>query len=592
MELVSRKKNSAKSVAASLILNIIKVIAQFIFRSVFIHYLSVEYLGVNSAITSVINMLNVTELGLTSVIVFNLYKPVLDGDQKKINSIVAFYKKIFAVIGLVVLAIGLGVLPFLDKLVTISSDITVNITVVYLLMLASAVLSYFFSYRNVLFIAYQELYKSNIITIFVYTLGITLEFLAVIVFKNYYAYLGATILSNLINYFVFYFCTIKLYPQVKIIGAQKLDKATKSEINRNLKGMVYHKFSSVVLQASDTLIISAFIGSFYLGVYSNYSLFTVNLITVFSLISTALAGSIGNLIAEGNKEKSYRIYQNLKLIFFWLAGFCAVCLTVLFNPAIALWAKLGHWDQSVNWVMDNFTIVIIVLNFFIYASRIITGTFRECVGNFDKDRFKGVIEAIINIIVSIALVKPLGIAGVLIGTIVSCLCTSIWVDPLMVYKYHFKKPLWLHFRDILIYFGTTVVVCVITYLLCGFIPSATVGWFILKVIACITVSMALFTLAYFKTPMFKDLKNMLVNSLKERRLRHASADTSVVVESDIAESGANNCDIESSNNISGVDNEPTNNSDYTNLGKDIDGECAEDNLDNITDDTTVEKKNN
>ena len=89
-----------------------------------------------------------------------------------------------------------------------------------------------------------------------------------------------------------------------------------------------------------------------------------------------------------DNEKSYRIFQDLKLIFFWLSGFCSICLLILLNPTISIWSQLGKWDTTINWKFNFFTVLIIVLNFYLYSSRIITGTFRTAIGHFEKDRFK------------------------------------------------------------------------------------------------------------------------------------------------------------------------------------------------------------
>lgn len=505
----SRKENSSKSLGLTLIYSIVKLLTQFLFRSIFILYLSIEYLGINSAIAGVINLLAVSELGFSTVVLFSLYKPVSENDIPTINSIIKFYKKVYFIVGCVLMILGLALIPFLDKLVTVSNDVNVNLTLVYVLSLFASVISYLFSYRIVLYTAYQQLYIQSVVNIITTIVNTILQICIIIIFRNYYIYLITLIVSNFISYLSLHLCSIKSYPQIKEKNAQKLNENVSAEIKLNLKGIVYHKFSAVILQASDSLVISAFIGTLLLGIYSNYTIFITNLQAFFLVLSGSLMGSIGNLLVENDRDKSYRIFQDLKLVFFFLAGFCSICLFVLLNPAIKLWSKLGGWDPSVNWTMDIFTVLIIVLNFFIFTSRIITGTFRECIGNFDKDRIKGIVEAIINLVVSILLVKPLGIAGVLIGTIVSCLCTSIWVDPYMVYKYQFKKPLWKHFRDIVFYLVVTVISGGLVYFVCSFLPDGDVLQFLLKFFVCITMSFLLLFLAYFKTPMFKDLKLML-----------------------------------------------------------------------------------
>jgi len=513
---VSRKLNSAKSIVTSFALNIIKILMQFLFRSVFIKFLSVEFLGVNSAITGVLNLLSVTELGISSAITFNLYKPVAENDRPKINAIMRLYRKFYIIIGFVVLGVGLLMMPFLKWLIADVGNINVNVYIVYILALLSSVVSYFCSYKNVLFIAYQQQYKMNslnTVTLFI-TMGIQIG--VIVLTRNFYSFLVAQCVVSILNMLVSYIYANKVYPEIKINKEDKLDDETKNDIYKNVKGMVYHKLSHSVLQGSDSIIISSFIGATLLGIYSNYSLFTTSIVSLFMLTIASLAGSIGNMIAEGDSAKSYSIYKLLKMGFFWVGGFCSIALFILLNPTIELWSKLGRWPIEKIWTFDTFTIFIIVLNFYILVTRTITGSFREGIGDFYRDRYKSLCEAVINIIVSLILVKPLGISGVLIGTIVSCLCTSFWVDPYMVYKYHFKKSLWNHFKDVMFYTLIVLFAGMITYFACGLIPNGTIINLIGKCLVCLVVPNVIFLLCLIPTKEFRELY-IILKKLKKQK---------------------------------------------------------------------------
>ena len=514
---VSRKVNSAKGVVSSILLNAVKLLLQFLFRSIFIYYLSVEYLGVNSAVSGVLNLLSVTELGIGSAIIYNLYKPVADNDIPKINSILKVYKKLYTIVAFVILGLGLSLLPFLKYLISDIDKINVNLYVVYILTLLGSASSYFCSYRNVLFSVYQQQYKSNNINSIISFATTAVQTLSIVLFRNFYAYLIANFICVILSTIGVYIYTKKLYPEIKVKGAEKLDKETSQSINRNIKGMLYHKLSLAVLQGADNIIISAFIGAVLLGIYSNYTIFTSAIVLIFTMVTSSLSGSVGNLIAENNPEKTYGIYKMLKMVFFWMAGFCAISLFIMLNPTIEVWSKVGHWATDKDWTLDTFTVFVIAFNFYIYASRTITGIFREGIGNFDKDRFKGVIEALINIVASLILVKYLGVAGVLLGTIISCLCTSIWVDPRMVYKYHFKKSTWLHIKDICLYTLIVAIAGVVTVGICSFIPTGGIGLLIARLSVCLVVPNVILLACLAPTKEFKMLINMIKDLLKKRK---------------------------------------------------------------------------
>lgn len=513
----SRKVNSTKGVVSAVTSNLIKIIVQFIFRSIFIRFLGVEFLGVNSAISGVLNLLSVTELGISSAITFNLYKPVAEGDIQKVNSILKLFKKFYQIVACAILILGLCLLPFLKYLVVDSASINVNLYYVYVLYLLSTVATYFCSYRNVLFTAYQHQYKANIINLILTIVTTIIHIISILIFRNYYAYLVAQFASSILSTIVTYIYTKKTYPNISVSKAGLLDTETKKDIYSNIKGMFYHKISYSILQGTDSLVISSFIGATTLGIYSNYSIFTANIVGVFSLVLVSLAGSVGNLIAEGSREKTYSIYKVLKMLFFWMAGFCAIALFVLLNPTIELWSKFGKWSNETVWTLDIFTIFMIVLNFYLLASRSITGTFRESIGNFYKDRIKGIVEAVINLIVSFLLVKPLGIAGVLMGTIVSCLCTSFWVDPYMLYKYHFKKPLLKHFIDVFFYTMVVTIAGIVTWFICRFIPDGNILNLIYKCLVCVSVPNVIILLCLMPTKEFKCALNIIKDFFKKKQ---------------------------------------------------------------------------
>ena len=111
--MASRTSNSLKNIASSLGLKILMLGLQFATRTLFIHNLGTLYNGINSLVSSTLSFLNVAELGIGSAIVFAMYKPVADDDREKVKQYLAYYKKIYHTLGLIVLAIGLVMMPFL-----------------------------------------------------------------------------------------------------------------------------------------------------------------------------------------------------------------------------------------------------------------------------------------------------------------------------------------------------------------------------------------------------------------------------------------------------------------------------------------------
>ena len=84
---------------------------------------------------------------------------------------------------------------------------------------------------------------------------------------------------------------------------------------------------------------------------------------------------------------------------------------------------------------------IIVANFYLNGMRQTNLIFREAMGLFWYDRYKSIAEGIVNLIVSVILVRRFEVAGIFLGTIVSTLTTSFWVEPYVLMRYGMKKRL-------------------------------------------------------------------------------------------------------------------------------------------------------
>ncbi|MBR3231697.1 MAG: polysaccharide biosynthesis protein, partial [Lachnospiraceae bacterium] len=154
---VERTKNAARNIRAGFILKLYQVLVPFVMRTVLLYTLGVEYLGLGSLFASVIRVLNLAELGVGSAMVYSMYRPIAEDDTEKICALMRLYRIYYRVIGLVVLALGLILLPFVPRLIKGSVPPGVSVYVLYLLNLGATVLSYWlFAYRNCLLDAHQR----------------------------------------------------------------------------------------------------------------------------------------------------------------------------------------------------------------------------------------------------------------------------------------------------------------------------------------------------------------------------------------------------------------------------------------------------
>ena len=103
----SRTYNAKRNIFWGLVNKFITLSLPFIIRTIIIRKLGVEYLGLGSLYSSILQVLNMAELGFSSAIIFNLYKPIAENDTGKICALMALYRKIYRIIGLGILTVGL-----------------------------------------------------------------------------------------------------------------------------------------------------------------------------------------------------------------------------------------------------------------------------------------------------------------------------------------------------------------------------------------------------------------------------------------------------------------------------------------------------
>lgn len=513
----SRTKNSTRNILFSMIAYFIQVVLGFLVRRYFIYYFNEEYLGLNSLFSNVLSLLSLAELGFGTAIVFAMYKPMADGDDEKVRQLLQFYKKSYLIIGCVILTIGALIFPFMGYFKKQAPNVDVNLYIIYAINLLNVVISYFFAHRrSLLYTSQRNDIESKINTImsFVSTLA---QLVVIICLKNYYLYIAIVGISTLINNIWVYFITQKMFPEFLRKPDSYIDKESIKVINKNIRAMIFHKIGSVVVYGTDSIVIFLMLGSSSLGKYSNYLLITTYVSTIIAIFTNSLKGSIGNSIASESVEKNDALLKKLNCIYFWVISFCTICIFILSDPFIDV---VLTKNSSVSLTFDKSIILLISINFFLIQSRYMTGSFKECAGLFYPDRFKSLIESAINLIVSIILAKYIGIAGVIIGTIVSTLTTSLWIEPYVLNKHYLKQSTIKYFGKYAIYTIAMLCAGVVTYFVCGFIPDGTIWLLFAKACVCAVVPNVVLFACLCWLPEFKECvkwgKSILGNLFKRK----------------------------------------------------------------------------
>lgn len=498
----SRTHNAIRNISVAVSGQFLNTILSFVCRTIFIYSLGKAYLGVSGLFSNILSVMSLAELGIGEAIVYKMYKPMAEQDHERIKSYMQFYKKAYWLIGTFIFVVGLIIIPFLKYFIK-EADAIDDLTIIYLLYLFNTASSYFFSYKKIIIDTDQKGYINTINRYVFLALQTMLQIIVLLLYKNFILYLSIQIVMNFLANLSIACKATKMYPYLSG-KAKRLEKQDLREIFKQTSALVAHKVGGVCVSGTDNLLLSAFIGVTWVGVYSNYVTLLSIPQTFLAYIFSPLTASIGNLVSTATKEHIKETFNKLLFLNFWLYGFSSICLFVLLNPFI------GKVWVGESFVLTNAIVFFIVLNFYLTGMRQVVSAFKSTSGLFWNDRFRPIAEAVVNLCASVLLLRYLGFVGVVIGTTISMITTTIWVEATVVYKHVLGEKAYKFFAKYIQYFASLLFVGVVTYIICDYITVRGLGTFIIKAVVCVVISNAGFALLYFRTKEFKELVNSYI----------------------------------------------------------------------------------
>ena len=509
---MTRSANSIRNITAALLGQFFGIIISFISRIVFVRILGSEYLGLNGLFTNILTILSLAELGIGEAITFSLYKPLATNDNQKTCMLMQFYRKVYIIIALVVLSMGLLLIPFLKIIISDVPNISESITLIYILFVVNTSISYFFSYKRSLIIADQNRYIASIYRYGFYFLLNVSQIIFLIIKKNYIVFLLLQILFTLIENIAISKKANRMYTFLKDSKKIPLDNESKLSIVKNTKAMVMHKAGGILVSSTDNILLTRFVSLSVVGIYSNYYMIISALNTIFGQLYNSVIASVGNLFATEKENKIYDIFKKINFLSFYIISFSAICLICLYNDFIELWIGKEY--------LFSFDIVlIIVVNYFISGLRKPVITFKEAAGLFYKDRWKSIAEAIANIIFSIILALKFGTLGVFLGTFISSICVCVWVEPYVVYKYGFKIKLREYFKVYTNYCFITIIIGFICFIVCRLLKFNLLINLLLKLFICIFSHATIVLILFHNSNEYKYFKCLIKDKLNNTKKR-------------------------------------------------------------------------
>lgn len=446
----SRVKKSLLNARVNLIFYFLTLALSFFSRKIFLDTLGADFVGLTGTLQNLLGFLNLAELGIGSAIGYVLYKPLYDHDETKINEIISVFGYLYRWIGLIILGVGCLLACFLPLIFPNTKFDFGVIYFAYFAFLSSSLLGYFANYKQTLLGADQ---KNYVVTAYFQTANIikTIIQMALAFYTaNYYLWVAIELSFGIIYSFILNWKINQVYPWLKSevrIGKKLFKKYP--EITKYTKQLFVQKITWLVRFQSTNLLIYSFTSLKMVAYYGNYSIIFDKLILLTGNVFSSISASIGNLIAENNKDKILRTYWELFSIRFLVISILSYSLYILTPSFISIWLNKEY-------ILPPTILLLMVISLFLDQTRSTTDQFLYGFGLF-HDIWAAITEAVISITISIIGGYFHGIEGVLYGNICSNLIiANIW-KPYFLYKKGFKIKITLYYETIITYILTLAI---------------------------------------------------------------------------------------------------------------------------------------
>lgn len=506
-----RTRNATRNILWGTVERITLLILPFATRTVLIKTLGAEYLGLSSLFTSILSVLSISELGIGTAIVYSMYKPIAEDDRDTVCALLNLYRKVYRIIGLVILTAGMAVAPFLPLLIKGDVPADVNLYILYFIYLFNAVISYFlYAYKGALFAAHQRNDVASKRIAVINTLGNLIRIVLLLVYRDYYVFVLVIPLTTMATNLANAWMAEKMFPELD--GRGDVPEQMKGDIKKRIVGLLALRVHNVVFYQVDSIVISAFLGLTTLAIFQNYY-FIQNTVAGFLIMAShSLTSGIGNKMVTSSVEENYRDFKKIVFVNSWIVGWCAVCLVCLYQPFMKLWVgeKLLFPTQ---------TMVLMVLYFVVARVCAISSTYRDAAGLWWDDRYRPLVTSATNLAVNIALVQFIGIDGVILSTLLVTVFISLPWGNSVLFKQYFKTSSDEHIVKLIQYTGVTLAAGAVTYAACCWLPFDGVAGLLVRAVICLALPNVLFWLAFRKQEEFAAAKSIYTRGIHALKAR-------------------------------------------------------------------------
>ena len=475
----SRTLNSKRNIVAGVLGRCLIPVFALVVNSAIVRYLSVEYIGMIGTFASVLQVLNLAELGFSTSMIVNLYRPLKENDTAGVCGILEYFKRVYRIMGLVIFISGMIICPFLKILFKDMGEIRENVYILFFLFLTEKAVSFMlFAHKEALLNAAQRLDLIQITHIAVYVGKSCFQIAAIIFFRNIYIFAVVLILSTYLYHISLDILSRKHFPEYYPEG--KIDEEVKRNVRMQTAGLSVSNILGVSRDSLNTIMISSFLGLHAAGQYSNYCAVYDGVIGFFLVITKAVMSSIGNSVVSESVEKNYRNFTKMEFLHNIPVTACTAYMLSLYQPFMKLWMGEGL-------MLADPAMMLFVLYFYLRAMGEVRNAYFSALGYWWKARWIFLAEALMNVFLMFCLGKYFGMAGILIAPCITVLTVNYIGVTNLIFKEYFGSDGKEYYYNRIIYTVITAVTGFAAWYSCTLVPYEGVTGLAVRTVVCTVV---------------------------------------------------------------------------------------------------------
>lgn len=455
-----RKLLLAKNTAASLIAQITTLICGFILPRLFLQHYGSEVNGLVNSISQFLSVIAFLELGVGAVVQSSLYKPLAEKDNQQISKVMVSANKFFQRLACILLVYVISLMIIYPFIANQNFGFIYTATLIAAISISSFAQYYFGIVNSLLLNADQRgyiQYNSQTVTIILNTIVC-----AIMISMN-----GTIQVVKLVTSIIYLARPIIL--QIYVNNHYTINwkiKYTQEPIKQKWNGVAQH-VASVVLDGTDTIVLTVFSTLSNVSIYSVYFLVVKGVKTLFLSVTNGIQALIGELWAKQELDQLKSFFGWIEWLIHTGTTYVFSCTAALIVPFIQVYT-LGIRDA--NYIQPTFAILLTLANA-MHCLRLPYNIMVLAAGHYKQTQRNYIVAAILNIVVSVLTVKIWGLIGVAIGTLVAMTYQTIWLaiyDSRHFIYWPLKKVIRQFLVDIIssfliISFGSHIVLKDITY---------------------------------------------------------------------------------------------------------------------------------